>query len=116
MVDLPVLIHPPGVHPGVQQHLNEGDSLGEDEPDIHQLDIRGGGEGAGDADEQGGENKEGSQVNGHNSFKEKIFEKVCGIDNAEEKKGWKVNCQNCICDSPLKCYDQVDSRRRVACK
>ena len=51
MVDLPVFIHPPGVHPGVQQHLNEGDSLGEDEPDIHQLNIRCGGEGARDADE-----------------------------------------------------------------
>ena len=114
MVDLPVLIHPPGVHPGVQQNRNEGDSLGEDEPDIHQLDIRGSGEGAGDADEQCGENKEGGQVDGHNSFKEEIFEKVCSIDNAEEKKGWKVNCQNCICNSSLECYDQVDSRRRVA--
>ena len=39
MVDLPVLINPVCIHPGVQQHLNEGDSLGEDQPDIYQLDI-----------------------------------------------------------------------------
>ena len=45
MVDIPVLINLHGVHPGVQQHLNEGDGLGEDQPDIYQLDIGSGGQG-----------------------------------------------------------------------
>ena len=51
MVDIPVFINLHGVHPGVQQHLNEGDGLGEDQPDIDQLYVRGGGEGVRDADE-----------------------------------------------------------------
>ena len=84
MIDLTVSVHPTGVHPSVKQHLDEGDHQGEDEPDIHHLHIGGGGKGARDTDKESCQHQEGSQVNSHNSFKEKIFKKVCCVDNTKE--------------------------------
>ena len=45
MVDLSVIIHLAGLHPGVEQHLNKGDQQGKDQPDINHLYIGGGGKG-----------------------------------------------------------------------
>ena len=88
MVDFSLTIIFLGVHPCVKQHLHEGDGLGEDQPDIHHLHIGGGGKGARDTDKESCQHQEGSQVNSHDSFKEKIFKKVCCVDNAEEQEGW----------------------------
>ena len=104
MVDLSVSIYSVGVHPGVQQHLCEGDQLGEDEPDINQLDIGGGGEGSRNTDEQGSQDKEGGQVYSDHCLEEEILKEVCSIDNAKEENGWEVNCQNCVHDSSFKRY------------
>ena len=51
MIDLPVIIHPEGVHPSVEQHFHEGDQQGEDQPHIHHLYIGSGGKSSRDADE-----------------------------------------------------------------
>ena len=51
MVDLSVIIHLAGLHPGVKQHLNEGDQEGEDQPDINHLNIGSGGKSCRHTDE-----------------------------------------------------------------
>ena len=51
VINLPVSIHSVGVHPGVHQHLNEGDHQREDQPDIHHLHIGSSGERSRDTDE-----------------------------------------------------------------
>ena len=104
MVDLSVRIYSVGVHPGVQQYLSEGYQLSKDEPHIHQLDIGGGWECSWDTNEQCGQDKESGQVDSDHSLKEEILKEVCSIDNAKEKNGWEVNCQNCVHDPSFKRY------------
>ena len=101
MIDLPVLIDPVQVHPGVQQHLNKRNHLGKYQPNINHLHIGCGGEALGDTDEEGGEDEEGGQVNSHHSFEKEIFEEICSIDNDEDEDGWKVDCEDGIVNPSL---------------
>ena len=84
MIDLPVIIHSAGIHPGVEQHLHEGDHDGKYQPDIHHLHIGSGGKRARNTDEQCSQDKEGGEVDGDNSFKEEVFEEVGSVDNAQK--------------------------------
>ena len=83
MIDLTVSVYPTGVHPSVKQHLDEGDHQGEDEPDIHHLDVGSGGKRARNTDEQRSQDKQGGEVDGDHGFKEKVFKEVCSIDDAQ---------------------------------
>ena len=64
VVDLPPLLPlcPHHVYPGVDQHLNEGDDLCEDKPDVNHLDVCRLRQTLGDAYEESDENQQGSQV------------------------------------------------------
>ena len=103
MVDLTICIHSTGVHPGGQQHLDEGDHEGEYQPDINHLHVGGGGERARHTDEESCQDKKGCEVDSNNSFKEKIFEKVGSIDNAEEKESREIDCEDSIRNPSLEC-------------
>ena len=100
MINLSFTIHTSvRVHPGVKKNLCEGNHLGEDEPDINHLHIGSGREALGDTDEEGCQDKEGSQVDCHHSFKKEVFEEVCSIDDDENKNSWKVDGEDGIIDS-----------------
>ena len=98
MVYLSILTDSVQIHPCVK-NLNKRNHLGKDEPNINHLHIGSGGEALGDTDEEGGEDKEGGQVDSHNCFKEEVFEEVCSIDNDEDEDSWKVDCKDCVVDS-----------------
>ena len=88
MVYFSILIDPEQVHPGVQQNLHEWDHLGKYQPNINHLHIGSWRKALGDTDEEGGEDKEGGQVDSHHSFKKEVFEEVSSIDDDENKDGW----------------------------
>ena len=90
-------------------YLCEGNQLSEYEPDIYHLDIGGGGEGLGHADEEGGQHKQRGQVYCNLRLKEKGLEVVCGVDNAKDEDGGKVGSQELIHDPPVHCNLQINS-------
>ena len=51
--------------------------------------------------EEGGEDKEGCQIDSHDSFKEELFEVVCAVDNYHDEEGGDVNCHDGIHNTPL---------------
>ena len=61
--------------------LSKGNQLSEDKPDVDHLDIGGGGQRLGHADEEGGQDQQRGQVHRHQGLKEEWLEEVCGVDN-----------------------------------
>ena len=92
----------------MQQHLHKCNHLGKDEPNINHLDVGCLGEGARDTDEEGGEDKEGGQVDSHNCFKKEVFEEISCINNDQDKECRKVYCKNGIVDPSLQNYFDMD--------
>ena len=85
MVDLPLPLLPHIVHESMEQDRDEGNQLGEDQPDIDHLDVCGGRKGVGDRDEERGEDKLGGQVHRHHRLEEERFEEVGGVDNTKNE-------------------------------
>ena len=56
----------------------------------------------GDTDEEGGEDKEGGEVDCYYGFKEEIFEEIRSIDDDKDEDGREVDCEDCIVDSSPK--------------
>ena len=79
VINLPVFIFSESVHVGVKKNDQEGKEKIEYEPNIHHLDVAGGGKAAGCADKHGRQHQHSGQVNGHYSLEEKVFEKICCI-------------------------------------
>ena len=98
MVDLPPLLsfHSHGIHESVENDLGKGNELTKDEPDVHHLDVGGGRETPSHTDEQRGEDQEGGEVNGDDSFEEKLLEKVGAVDDYHDEKGGDINCHDGI--------------------
>ena len=60
-------------------HLNEGHKLADQEPDVEQLEVGGGGEDLPHVDDDGGQHQHCGQVHTQGSFKEGRFEEHEGI-------------------------------------
>ena len=69
----------------------------------------------GDTDEEGGEDKEGGEVDCHYSFKKEVFEEVCSVDYDEDEDGWEVDSQDCIVDSSFQNDFDMYSSSNVSC-
>ena len=93
VVDLPVVLLPHAVHEGVEQHLGEGNQLGEDQPDVDHLDVGSRRQRVGDGDEEGGEDQLGGQVDCHNSLEEEGLEVIGGVDDTEDEDSRKISGQ-----------------------
>ena len=63
-------------------NLCKRNKLSKDEPDVDHLDIGGGGQRLGHADEEGGQHQQRGQVHRHHRLKEEWFEEVGSIDNS----------------------------------
>ena len=70
----------------------------------------------GDTDEEGGEDKEGGEVDCYYGFKEEIFEEIRSIDDDKDEDGWEVDCEDCIVDSSLQEYFDMHSNLYFICK
>ena len=79
----------------------EGNQLSEYEPDVNHLDIGGGGQRLGHADEEGGQHQQRGQVHRHLRLEKKWFEEVGGIDNDEDEYSRKVGGEKLIHDPPV---------------
>ena len=66
----------------VSVNLNKWNQLSEYEPDVDHLDIGGGGQRLGHADEEGGQHQQRGQVHRHHCFEEEWVEEVGSIDNS----------------------------------
>ena len=84
------------VNKSVEKNFKERNELSKDEPNINHLNISSGGEAARHADEEGGENQEGSEIDTDHSFKEERFEVVCGVNYDQDQHCWEIGCQKFI--------------------
>ena len=75
--------------------------LGKDQPNVDHLDISRLRKAVGHADEQGGEDEEGGEVDRDNGFKEKLLEKVGAVDNYHDEEGGDINGHYGIHYTPL---------------
>ena len=71
------------------------------EPDINHLDIGGGGQRLGHADEEGGQHQQRGQVHRHHRLEEERLEEVGGVDNAEDEDCGQVGGEDLIYDPPV---------------
>ena len=78
-------------------------------PDVYHLDIGGGGQRLGHADEEGGQHQQRGQVHRHHRLEEERLEEVGGVDNAEDEDCWQVGGENLIDNSPVHHYLQINS-------
>ena len=83
------------LHVSVKKNLNEWKQQVKYEPDIHHLDIGGVRETLTDTDEEGDQHQHAGQVDGHNSFKEKIFEVVGGMSHHIQQHRGNIHSKNC---------------------
>ena len=79
-------------------YLCKGNQLSEYEPDINHLDIGGGGQRLGHADEEGGQHQQRRQVHCHHRLEEEGLEEVGGVDNTQDGKDGKESCEKLIDD------------------
>ena len=84
-----------------EDHLNEGNELSKDQPDVHHPDIGGGGQLPHHTDEQGGHHQHHSQVDCQGSLKEEGFEECGAVGDAKEEDGGEVGGQQFIGQSSL---------------
>ena len=66
-------------------NLCKGNKLSKNEPNVNHLDIGGGGQRLGHADEEGGQHQQRGQVHCYLRLEEEGLEKVCSVDNAKDK-------------------------------
>ena len=81
----------------------------EDEPDINHLDIGGGRQRLGHADEECGQHQQRGQVHRHHRFEEERLEEVGGVDDAEDEYGGQEGGQELIHDPPVHHNLQINS-------
>ena len=101
MIYLPVFRYSVKIHPGVEENLHKRNNLGKNQPNINHFNIGSWGEALGDTDEEGGEDKEGGEVDSHHSFKKEVFEEIGGINNDEDKECRKIYSKNSIVNPSL---------------
>ena len=83
--------------------------MSEDKPDVNHLDIGGGGQRLGHADEESGQHQQRGQVHRHHRLEEEWLEKISGIDNAEDEDSGQVGGQELIHDAPVHHNLQLNS-------
>ena len=66
------------------------------------------------ADEQGGEDQEGSQVHRHSRLEEEVLEEVGGVDDDEHKDGGQIDGQDGVQDPSLQDQRHLDASIDVA--
>ncbi len=110
MVDQPnlVLNIPKALDDGVENDLHKGDELSEDEPEIDHFQVGRGRQAVGDADEQGGQNKQGGQVDCDDGLKEEGLEVAGGEAHEAEQDCWQVNPEKGGHESSLEDYVHFD--------
>ena len=82
-------------------YLKERNQLSKYEPNINHLHIGSLGESAWHADEEGGQDQLGCQVDSHHGFEEEILEEVCCVHDGEDEEWRKVGCQELVQDPSL---------------
>ena len=70
-------------------------------PDVYHLDIGGGGQRLGHADEEGGQHQLRGQVHRHHRLEEEWLEEVGGVDDGEDEDGREVGGEDLIDDPPI---------------
>ena len=89
--------------------LCKRNQLSKDQPDVDHLDIGGGGQRLGHADEEGGQHQQRGQVHRHHRLEEERLEEVGGVDNAEDEYGGQEGGQELIHDPPVHNDLQINS-------
>ena len=77
-------------------NLNKRNQLSEDEPDVDHLDIGGGGQRLGHADEEGGQHQQRGQVHRHHRLEEEGLEEVGGVHYDEDEDCGEIGGENLI--------------------
>ena len=78
-------------------------------PDVYHLDIGGGGQRLGHADEEGGQHQQRGQVHRHHRLEEERLEEVGGVDNTQDEYGGQEGGQELIHDPPVHNNLQINS-------
>ena len=81
--------------------LCKRNQLSKDQPDVDHLDIGGGGQRLGHADEEGGQHQQRRPVDRHHRLKEERLEEVGGVDNTQDEKGGKEGGEELIDDPSI---------------
>ena len=77
-------------------YFSKRNKLSKDEPDVNHLDIGGGGQRLGHADEEGSQHQQRGQVHCDLSLEEERLEEVGGVDDAEDEYGGQEGGQELI--------------------
>ena len=97
------------VNVGVQEHLHQRHEEGAEQPEVDHLDVGGGGQRVGDADEDGGEDEEAGQVDRHRCLKEEGLEVVGGEAHDADEAGGQVRGHNGAEQSVRKSANNLDT-------
>ena len=78
--------------------LCKRNQLSKDKPDVDHLDIGGGGQRLGHADEEGGQHQRRGQVHRHHRLEEEGLEEVGGVHDDKDEDCGEVGGENLIND------------------
>ena len=84
-----------------ERDLCKWNQLREDEPDINHLDIGGGRQRLGHADEEGGQHQLRGQVHRHHRLEEEGLEEVGGVHDGEDEDCGEVGGEDLIDYPPI---------------
>ena len=94
-------------------NLNPGHRLGKDQPDVDHLDVGGLRKAPWDADEEGGEDEEGGQVDRDDRLEEELLEEVGRVHDGEHQDGWQVDSEDGVEDTSSEDNRQLDALVKV---
>ena len=94
-------------------NLNPGHCLGKDQPDVDHLDVGGLRKAPWDADEEGGEDEEGGQVDRDDRLEEELLEEVGRVHDGEDQDGWQVDGEDGVEDTSSEDNRQLDALVKV---
>ena len=82
-------------------------------PDVYHLDIGGGGQRLGHADEEGGQHQQRGQVHRHHRLEVERLEEGGGVDDEENQDRGEVGGEHFIDDPPVHNNLQINSSTRI---
>ena len=94
-------------------NLNPGHRLGKDQPDVDHLDVGGLRKAPWDADEEGGEDEEGGQVDRDDRLEEELLEEVGRVHDGEHQDGWQVDGEDGVEDPSSEDNRQLDALVKI---
>ena len=103
-----IVVLPEVLHAGDDDHLGEGSQLAEDQPDVDHLHVGRLRQALHLADEDGGHDQHGRQVDAQGRLEEARLEEGGGVGDEEEQSGWQIRRHHLACYNPLHPQHQVD--------